>query len=53
VASQPWTPFLMMTVAPAGTVAVKAQIATWGARGSVVWDNLDLTTASVWKDDVS
>ena len=41
-ASEPWTPYTMTSVAPAGTVQVKAEFATSGARGSVMWDNADL-----------
>ncbi len=39
VASQPWTPFSMTSIAPAGTAQVKVEFATWGARGSVLWEN--------------
>lgn len=50
-ASMPWTPFTVTSVAPAGTVSVKAELATWGARGSVLWDNVSLETASIWNVD--
>ena len=43
LASQPWTPFSLTTTAPAGTTQLKVEFATWGARGTVVWDNASLT----------
>jgi hypothetical protein len=50
-ASMPWTPFTHTSVAPVGTTSVKAELATWGARGAVLWDNVSLETASVWNID--
>jgi hypothetical protein len=51
VPNQPWTPFNLSTQAPAGTTQVKAEIATWGARGSVMWDNLAMVETHVWNVD--
>ncbi len=52
-ANQPWSPYLMTAIAPAGTTQVKAELATWGARGSVLWDNANLVVTSVWNVDSS
>lgn len=49
--SLPWSPYTMTSIAPAGTVEVKVEMATWGARGSVTWDNASLQTANVWNVD--
>jgi hypothetical protein len=51
LANQPWTPFNLTSEAPAGTTQVKVEIATWGARGSVMWDNLSLVETHVWNVD--
>jgi hypothetical protein len=43
LANQAWTPFSMTGTAPDGTVEVTVEFATWGARGSVLWDNASLS----------
>ncbi len=50
-ASLPWTMFTRTSIAPANAVSVKAELATWGARGCVLWDDVTLETASVWNVD--
>jgi hypothetical protein len=50
-ANKPWTLVELTSVAPAGTLTVKVEFATWGARGAVLWDQGSLTTASVWNVD--
>jgi hypothetical protein len=50
-ANQPWTTFSATSLAPAGTKQVKAEIATWGARGSVMWDNISLVVTHAWNVD--
>ncbi len=49
--SQPWTTFNLTTLAPAGTTQVKAEMATWGARGSVMWENASMVATHVWNVD--
>jgi hypothetical protein len=51
IANQPWTTFNGFGLAPAGTTQVKAELATWGARGSVMWDNASLVVTHVWNVD--
>jgi hypothetical protein len=42
VAGQAWTSFSKTWIAPAGTTQVKAEFATWGVPGTVIWDNASL-----------
>lgn len=50
-ANLPWSPFILTSVAPATTATVKVELATWGARGTVLWDEASLHVASVWNVD--
>ena len=50
-ANKPWSLVELTSVAPAGTLVVKVEFATWGARGAVLWDQGSLNTASVWNVD--
>lgn len=49
--NQPWTLTELTSIAPAGTVVVKVELATWGARGAVLWDQSSLNTANIWNVD--